>query len=147
MAGKRGASVSKHTSGGHGPIAGLRRFLEHAGGFTLHHRTGEPVRRGVSVCADPSAALAFPMRDWDDAAVESWLRTSIERLRGSDLHLGGWLDPATGMVWLDIVRIYPAHRRGEAERAGRTLQQKAVFDLAAGRVLALVGSEPVGVAV
>ncbi|MGZ4758840.1 MAG: hypothetical protein ACXV5S_00770 [Acidimicrobiales bacterium] len=130
----------------HGPIARLRRFLEHTGGFTLHHRTGEPARHGVCVCADPSATLAFPMREWDDARVGSWVRRSTERLRDSDLHLGGWLDPSTDVVWLDIVRIFPSHRHGEAVRAGRSLRQKAVFDLAEGRVLPLTGAEPLGMA-
>ena len=136
-------TLSDATAAEHGPIARLRRFLEHAGGFTLHHRTGEPARDGVSVCADPAAALAFPMSDWDDDRVDSWVRTSMERLDGSDLHLGGWLDPTTNVVWLDIVRIFPSHRHHEALRAGRSAQQKAVFDLGEGQVLALSNLGPV----
>jgi hypothetical protein len=134
--------LSDDTVTEHGPIARLRRFLEHAGGFTLHHRTGVPARHGVSVCADPSATLAFPMHDWDDDRVDSWVRTSTARLDGSDLHLGGWLDPATDLVWLDIVRVFPSHRHRDALRAGRSAQQKAVFDLGEGRVLALADLEP-----
>ena len=128
----------------HGPIGRLRRFLEHAGGFTLHQRRGLSARSGVSVCADPSATLAFPMRDWDDARVDSWVRSSMARLRGSDLHIGGWLDPITELVWLDIVRIYPSDRRREAVLAGRSMRQKAVFDLAEGQVLALAGVDAGG---
>jgi hypothetical protein len=100
----------------------------------------------VSVCADPTATLAFPMHDWDDDQVGSWVRTSMERLDGSDLHLGGWLDPSTDVVFLDIVRIYPSHRHHDALRAGRSAHQKAVFDLAEGRVLALADPESAQIA-
>ena len=121
------------------PEAHLRHFLESAGGFTLHRRTGQPVRTGVSVCADPDASLSFPLGDWDDDRVGTWFRSCLERLRGSDLHLGGWLDPTTGWVCLDVVRVYPPHRRREALRLGRAHRQKAAFDLSQGCVLGLTG--------
>jgi len=117
----------------------VRRFLESAGGFTLHHRTGEHVCDGVSVCADPGAALRFPLDEWDDERVGSWFETWAGRLRGSDLHLGGWLDPVTRWVSLDVVRVYPANRRREAVHLGRAHRQQAVFDLGEGQVLALAG--------
>jgi len=122
-----------------GPGAHLRRFVESAGGFTVHHRTGQPLRDGVSVCADPGASLTFPLAEWDDDRVGTWFRSCLDRLRGSDLHLGGWLDPTTGWVCLDIVRVYPSHRSREAVRLGRTHRQTAVFDLSRGRVLGLTG--------
>ena len=130
------------TADTHGVIGVLRRFVESAGGFTLHHRTGEPACHGVSVCADPEATLNFPLAAWDDAEVQHWFQTWAGRLHGSDLHLGGWLDPATQQVWLDVVRVYPASRRREAVHLGRTHHQKAVFDLGRGQVLAVAG--PVG---
>jgi hypothetical protein len=122
-----------------GVIGLLRRFVESAGGFTLHHRTGEPARDGVSVCADPEATLNFPLAAWDDAEVHHWFETWRARLHGSDLHLGGWLDPATQQVWLDVVRVYPADRHREAVRMGRTHHQQAVFDLGRCQVLAVAG--------
>jgi hypothetical protein len=122
-------------------IASLRRLLESAGGFTVHHRTGRPAIDGVSVCAVLEAELHFPMAEWDDVRVGSWVRTWADRVRGSDLHLGGWLDPTTGHVWLDVVRVLPADRLGDAVHLGRELRQRAVFDLALDRV---VGLAPVG---
>ena len=107
------------TTDPHGLIGVLRRFLESAGGFTLHHRTGEHASDGVSVCADPAASLSFALTDWDDEQVGDWFRTWSGRLRDNDLHLGGWLDPATQQVWLDVVRVYPADRRREAVHLGR----------------------------
>jgi len=123
-----------------GPIGLLRRFVESAGGFTLHHRTGEPARAGVSVCATPEASLSFPLSAWDDAEVAAWFHTWAARIRGSDLHLGGWLDPVTQWVSLDVVRVYPPHRRHDAVHQGRALHQKAVFDLGQGQALAVAGT-------
>jgi len=121
----------------------LHRFLESAGGFTLHHRTGQPASNGVSVCADPDASISFPWHEWDDELVRRWVARCTERLRGSDLHLGGWLDPDTQRVWLDVVRVYPADCRREAVDLGHAHRQKAVFDLGEGEVLAVQArSEP-----
>ena len=125
----------------HRMIGRLRRALESAGGFTLHHRTGEHARHGLSVCADPHATLSFPLRDWDDREVAAWFRTWAEHLTGSELHLGGWLDPATEWVSLDVVRVYPANQRREAVGLAREHRQKAVFDLGRGRVMA-TGTRP-----
>ena len=127
----------KSTIDARGLIRVLRRFLESAGGFTLHHRTGELASAGVSVCADPGATLSFPWHEWDDEQVRGWVLGCSERLRGSELHLGGWLDPDTQRVWLDVVRVYPADRRREAVDLGQVHRQKAVFDLGQGEVLAV----------
>jgi len=121
-----------------GLVGLLRRFVESAGGFTLHHRTGEPAHDGVSVCATPEASLSFPLSAWDDAEVAAWFHTWAARIRGSELHLGGWLDPATQWVSLDVVRVYPPDRRRDAVHQGRALHQKAVFDLGEGEALAVV---------
>jgi len=106
-----------HTSaaGTQGMIGALRRVLESAGGFTLHHGTGEHTHHGLSVCADPAATLTFPPGAWDDEQVDTWFHTWADRLAGSDLHLGGWLDPATQCVSLDVARVYPA---GSTTRRG-----------------------------
>jgi hypothetical protein len=127
-----------------GLIGVLRRFVESAGGFTLHHRTGEPASAGVSVCATPEASLSFPLSAWDDAEVAAWFHTWAARIRGSDLHLGGWLDPVTQWVSLDVVRVYPAHRRDDAVRQGRALHQDAVFDLGEGQALAVATTPRAG---
>jgi len=127
------------TMGAHGFLGAVRRFIESAGGFTLHHRTGEHVSDGLSVCADPGATLRFPLDEWDDAQVEHWFETWAGHLPGSDLHLGGWLDPVTRWVSFDVVRVYPADRRREAVRLGHVHRQQAVFDLGTGRLLALAG--------
>jgi hypothetical protein len=130
------------TAGTQGLIGALRRVLESAGGFTLHHRTGEHARHGLSVCANPAATLTFPLGAWDDEQVDTWFHTWAARLTGSDLHLGGWLDPATQCVSLDVVRVYPADRRHDAVRLAQKHQQHAVFDLGQGEVL-VTGARPV----
>ena len=118
-------------------VSRLRGFLEVTGGFTLHQHSGEPVRAGYSVCADPSATLCFPLHEWDDDQVGGWLATWTERILGTELHLGGWLEPSTLHVWLDVVRVYPTHRRGDAVELALAHRQRALFDLDQGRLVML----------
>ncbi len=106
----------------------LRHLLQIAGGFTLHHRTGEPLHEGVSVCADPARTLQFRLHAWDDALVDDWVAAQTPTLCREGVHLGGWLDAGSD-VWLDIVHVFPAHAHREALAFGRRLEQHAVFDL------------------
>ena len=122
--------------------ARLRRLLEITGGFTLHHRTGEPMREGVSVCADPELTLRFPWADWDDDLVDDWVEARLPHLATHDTFLGGWLDSARD-VWLDVVRVFPEHHRRAAVAFGRHLSQQAVFDLGERRLVPLVAAATV----
>jgi hypothetical protein len=94
----------------------------------LHHRTGEPLSNGVSVCADPACTLTFAFAAWDDERVDAWVAEQAPRLRHSGLCLGGWLDERDA-AWLDVVRVFPAHDQRGAIALGTRLAQHAVFDL------------------
>ncbi len=114
----------------------LHQLLQIAGGFTLHQRTGEPLREGVSVCADPTRTLQFPLDGWNDASVDQWVAAQRPALRANGVHLGGWLDAGRD-VWLDVVHVFPPNARHEAMAVGRRLEQHAVFDLGRRCVLPL----------
>lgn len=123
-------------------VALLRARLTTFGGFTVEHRRGRPARSGVAVCADPGLTLRFPWLRWDDAGVAGWVtrsRWAISRRTATGLCLGGWLDPASGLVWLDVVQVVPADDAGRARALAAHHAQRAVFDLDAGRVLTLGG--------
>ena len=121
----------------HARAARLHQLLEVTGGFTLHHRTGEPMREGVSVCADPTLTLRFHWSEWDDRRVDGWVRDRMPQLAMHDTCLGGWLDSARN-VWLDVVHVFPIPRRREAVAVGHRLAQQAVFDLGQRRLVTLV---------
>jgi hypothetical protein len=117
----------------------LHGHLARAGGFTLDRATHRPVRRGVSVGADPRATLHLPWHGWDHQRVARWVHRHAERCRADDLHLGGWLDPVQGEVCLDLVHVYPESARRDALLTGLRHQQHAVFDLSARSLVCLAG--------
>lgn len=118
--------------------ADLRMALAAGRGFTIAYPSGEPVREGLAVCAEPCWAMQFPAGLWDDHWVGSWLGHCTERLGRGDVCVGGWLDD-DDRVWLDLVRVYPADLDVEARRAGRRTRQHAGFDLGRQRLLVLDG--------
>lgn len=113
----------------------FRHLLASAGGFTWHRQQAVPIRDGIAVGAEPARALCFHLPAWDDAEVADWVGASTDRAAAQDLHLGGWLDAATGQVWLDLVRVFPAREWHRAVTLARLHGQHALFDLARGAVV------------
>jgi hypothetical protein len=91
--------------------------------------SGMPVSGGVSVCADPDLTLRFPATEWDTSRVARWLQRWEHRIVDEAMHLGGWLDPRTDHVVLDVVVVFPDHQRDRAVEHGRHHAQRAAFDL------------------
>lgn len=115
----------------------LRRLIARDGGFTVARTDGTPARAGISVCTRPSRSLAFDWLDWDDHRVDAWLRDrATERVWPSPF-IGGWLDPRSNTVWLDVVRVVPSRLRPAACLIGRAMGQHCVFDLGRGETLVL----------
>jgi hypothetical protein len=107
---------------------GLRRLIERDGGFTLDLPTGRRVSDGISVCSRPWRSLRFRRDAWDDDLVEGWLAT-INVTGRRTRHVGGWLDPRSDHVWLDLVRVVPPTMRPVACAVARLFKQRCVFDL------------------
>ena len=117
---------------------GLRRMIDVDGGFTVDLRSGRPVERGISLCSRPSRSLRFPRESWNDRMVEAWLVSNVEIGFGRARHVGGWLDPRSDHVWLDLVRVVSPALRPIACVVARALRQHCVFDLGR-RELVVVG--------
>ena len=119
--------------------------LTRHGGFTVDGHTGRPIERGIAVCADPSATLAFAFEDWNAAVVGGWLQSHREASdRDGSSHIGGWWDQRTGRVALDVVHVLPYAAHAIAHAVGRLHRQYAMFDLGARRLVCLAdeGSAP-----
>ncbi|WP_235926359.1 hypothetical protein [Actinokineospora pegani] len=100
------------------------------GGFTVDPATGAAVTGGYAVSVDPYCEHIFdqPVTAEDLAA---YLVTAHRALRLPRRVLGGWRDPDSGRVHLDVSVVVPT--LAEALELGRSAGQLAVFDLAAGK--------------
>lgn len=117
----------------------LRTMIEADGGFTVDFADGRPVAHGISVCARPSTSLAFPLRHWDDWIVNGWLAERQAESRWRSRYIGGWLDPRSDTVWLDVVRVVSPKMGPVACLLGRAMQQHCVFDLGRRQTVSLRG--------
>jgi hypothetical protein len=107
----------------------LQQLIDSHGGFTLRLRTGALVPSGISIATRPSRSLTFPRTSWSDEQVTSWLAEAAGEPSWRCASIGGWLDPRSQMVWLDVVRVVPAAFRLPACLVGRMMRQHCVFDL------------------
>jgi hypothetical protein len=121
-------------------VARLHSLLLSDRGFTLDLVSGQPVLRGVAVCAAPSRTLVLRLSEWSDGVVTAWLRdvrAFVDASTRDDLYLGGWHPTGTDEVHLDVVRVVPAERSRVAEAVGRLHRQRAAFDLTRRAVVVL----------
>jgi hypothetical protein len=115
----------------------LRSAIAASGGFTVRRRNGQFRAHGVCVATRPHAEMTFPSEQWDDDRVDAWLSSLCGERRWRASHIGGWLEPVTGMVVLDVVRVIPCRLKHFAFVVGRLKQQDYAFDLSERRVMAL----------
>ncbi|XVV04506.1 hypothetical protein ACQPW3_03555 [Actinosynnema sp. CA-248983] len=99
------------------------------GGFTVDPATGAAVADGYAVSVDPYYERTHdqPVTADDLAA---YLVTAQRAFALPRRVLGGWHDPDSGRVHLDVSVVVPT--LAEALELGRSAGQLAVFDLAAG---------------
>lgn len=145
--------VPPHVRDGH-PVGGYWRksktpkaavpdlipFVQHKldtdGGLTFHRFTGKEPKEGYSVAVAPTESLEItPQVPPDEAEdlIAQWVHNHT-RKRGPSfddkgVYLGGWLDTATGHIWMDVVKVFPPDQLDAAVQAGQEANQIAIFDL------------------
>ncbi len=105
----------------------LRALLDRHGGFTIEPRSGATMDHGVSVCTEPHLSLQLPC--WDTTRVSAWLAGRADAYLRPGCYVGGWSDPTSDDVWLDVVRLLPVTWLHAALRAANQHGQRGVFDL------------------
>lgn len=110
-------------------VQGLSELLaEPDGGFTIDVRTGARVNCGYAVSIFPQFSTELPLADATPAVIGEYIERHAAVLHNPFNRLGGWHDPETGRVWLDISLVLAS--RNEAIRWAEASNQIAIFDLA-----------------
>src|SRR5581483_2604197 len=95
------------------------------GGFSVNPADGSDVRTGYAVAVHPEYE-----RIYDGRVTSNDLHGYIERAKDAlslpGRVLGGWCDPATGRVYLDVSVVVPD--LSEAMALARETDQLAIFD-------------------
>ncbi len=73
--------------------------------------------------------MSFLREQWCDHNVNEWLQQVGRLPKWRTTCIGGWLDPRSGAVNLDVVTIVPQPLRWVAIATGKVLGQHCVFDL------------------
>lgn len=103
------------------------RLAEPDGGFTIDVRTGREVAAGYAVSIFPQHSLELPLADATPAALCHYIEQHADVLADPHNRLGGWHDPETGRIWLDISLVLAD--RDEAIKWAEAANQIAIFDL------------------
>jgi hypothetical protein len=97
------------------------------GGFSVDLRDGSHVRTGFAVAVHPECERVFD-GTCTDADIREYLGTAHRALALPGRVLGGWRDPVTGRVYLDVSVV--ARTLADAMALARDNGQLAVFDFA-----------------
>jgi hypothetical protein len=103
-------------------------------GFTIDPVRGTAPRAGYAVAVHPERSWRIAAASFRPEHVARFIRRNAGALRAAPaLCAGAWLDPATGVVHLDLSVVERDRRR--ALELARRHGQIGVFDLAEGRTL------------
>jgi hypothetical protein len=109
--------------------------LKRDAGFTFSAQTREDVTKGISVGVHPERGLVIDPRGMSTKELEKhtaqWLEKNAEAFKDKSMKVGGWVDPKTGELCLDVVKIFPAQQMKQAMAAGTAHDQQSIANLGA----------------
>jgi len=91
----------------------------------------------VSVATRPARSLRFAPDEWSDRLVDQWVDSIVAEPTWWSAHIGGWVDPTSGVMVLDVVRVMPRPLAWLARPLARLSHQHFVFDLGRRRMVAV----------
>jgi len=104
-------------------------------GFTFSAQTREDVTKGISVGVHPERGLVIDPKNMSAKELEKhaaqWLEKNKELFKDKSMKVGGWVDPKTGELCLDVVKIYAPQQMKQAMAAGSQHDQQAIANLGA----------------
>jgi predicted GNAT family acetyltransferase len=105
-----------------------QRALE--GGFTYNVVDATSPTQGFSVSTFPGREQIVAAEDLTDAVVAAYVEKNRDALAQPGAHLGAWLNPADGKVYLDVSTVVSSEQ--EARELALAHQQLAVYNLGEG---------------
>lgn len=108
------------------------------GGFTVDPHTGYAIEHGYAVAIYPAFSLEIPADQVTIGTLRSYLRQHAADLATAGTAFGGWHDPETSHVWLDVSMT--TRSRALAEAIAKIHNQIAIFDLDAGQSIPTGGT-------
>jgi len=142
------------------PDKGLAKLIaENPEGFSVNPYNLEPPKKGFMVSIDAEQIeLDIPsmrgvgfgeggaqLNKNRQAVVKQlgeWMQRNQKILSREDTYLGGWIDPETGKLQMEISRNVPDYKT--AEQLAYDFDQKAIFDVDGGEVIDTGGMDILG---
>lgn len=106
------------------------RVQEPDGGFTVNPRNGKDVNTGFAVAIYPERSKEIPHEIVNKDTIHQYVSDNKDLLRQDGNMVGGWHDPDSGNVWLDVSRV--TGNKQEAIDLAKQHNQIAIFDLGSG---------------
>ena len=104
-------------------------------GFTFSAQTRDDVTKGISVGVHPERGLVIDPKNMSQKEMEKhtaeWLQKNADLFKDKSMKVGGWVDPKTGELCLDVVKIFPESQMKQAVAAGTAHDQQAIANLGA----------------
>jgi hypothetical protein len=103
------------------------RLKKPDGGFTYHVTTGQEPTAGYALSIYPDRSFAKSDKDMTFEDLHNYAEKNLDLLASNDHYIGGWHDPRTGRVFLDVSKV--TQDENEAHDLALKNDQIAYFDL------------------
>jgi hypothetical protein len=106
----------------------IQNLLHSDGGFTIQPVTGREPRTGYAVSIFPERSLSTTIEDMSPMVLAKYMMDNQDLLRQAGNHFGGWHDPKTHAIFLDVSQVVKT--AAEAHDLALKHDQIAYFDFA-----------------
>ena len=109
------------------------RLAKKGGGFTYQPRIDSEPKTGFAVSIYPKDSFSKPAADFTANDLVDYLVAHKDMLSNPQVHVGGWNDPDSGRIFLDLSVVVPD--QAAAEKLAQDHDQIAVFNLGSGETI------------
>jgi len=100
-------------------------------GFTITASTMKTATKGIAVAIAPTASFHKKVKDTRPEDIDAWIKEHAAELAKPNRCIGGWHDPQTGDLWLDVSMTFSSMKRAKTIAVANN--QIAVYDLKTGK--------------